>query len=184
MSSSSCPKNLHNLTIKHSLGIIQAVMISVMAVYMSQIKKIFKDHQDKYRVSSMNAAMNTQNMCFSSSSADAFAKFYKYMEIVFYSIIASAVYNIMFLAYEFKMSSGKTIPTMVYAPIAIMGIVAMGFSVDGFLKINAMKGQPVECQGITSKFKTFFILSMTTSVFQAALSMWVMADMYVKVTST
>lgn len=171
-----CPLKKDEITIKHGLAIIQVAMISAMAIFVFQINNIFCGYQNKYF--SPNA--NTSNQCFSSSFADVFKKFQTYKDLVFYSLIASCLLNLGYMAFQYQWSCAKWIVKSTYALIAAVGIVGMSLSVDGFLKIRSMKNQPAECNDITNKFKTLFIMGIATSVAQAAMSMWVLKDMYIK----
>jgi len=177
----SCPANLRKLSNGHILTIVHIGMISAMSVYMVQIHKIFKDHRDKYAHPQANAPIsNSQNVCFSSSSADVFAKLNTYKDVVFYSIVASSIANLFFLGFQYIMyddktkTSTKTIPNITYGPLSLVGWMVFGFSLWSFLKLNSMKDQPVECKGVMSKFKVFFIMGMTIGAAQAVGSMGIL----------
>lgn len=183
-SSSSCPMDLRKQTLKHGLALIQVALVSTIAVYMIQIKKSFKEQEDKVKTSSVNSvlngvvAANPQNLCLTSANMDLFNKFQLYKEIVFYSILASLFYNLLYLAFQYKIPTERWVATMVYGPLAATGIVAMALSVDGFLKIRSMTNQPADCHDLTQQFKIFFILSMSMSVTQAVASMWILKELY------
>jgi len=182
----SCPLDLRKITIKHSLAIVHLALVIAMSIYMRLIHNIIKEQQFNIKTSAMNAVMNgvpsnPQNLCFSSSNAAIFKKFSLYKDIVFWSIVASLGFSVWYLAFEYKLPTDKWVSTMVYGPLIVVGIVGMALSVDGFLKIRSLAPQPGDCAKLIQLYKTFFILSMSISIVQAVVSMWILKDLYIKV---
>lgn len=181
----SCPLDLSKPTLRHGLAIVYVIMISILSVFMVQVYKAFTEQQDLYKEASMKAAMNgmppanLNKMCFSSSSSDVLHKFIVYKNIVFYSIVASFIYLVFYLAFENKLPKEKWVASFVYVPLVIVGVVAMAFSVDGFLKIRSLTNQPVECKDIIDRFKNFFIISMAMAVAQTFVAMWLLKNLYI-----
>jgi hypothetical protein len=182
----SCPLNLRKLTIRHSLAIVHLVLMIVMSVCMRQIHNMVAEQQFNIKTSALNAVMNgvpsdPQNFCLSSSNIDTFKKFDIYKEVVFWSIFASFGFNLWYLAFEYKLPTDKWVPTMVYGPLMVVGIIGMALSVDGFLKIRSLASQPADCAKLIQLYKTFFILSISISVVQATFAIWILKDLYIKV---
>lgn len=183
-SSLSCPLDLRIYTLKHGLALVQVALIFTMGAYLIQIKKSIKEQENKVKTSAVNSVLNgvvganPQNLCLTPTNVDLFNKFQLYKDVVFYSILASLFFNLLYLAFQYKIPTERWVETMVYGPLAATGIVAMAVSVDGFLKIRSMTNQPPDCHNLVQKFKIFFILSMSIGVVQAAISIWILKDMY------
>ena len=166
MPSYSCPSDLTTMTTRHTLALVHVALISAMTSYMVQIKKISKD----------------PNICLSSIPADKLHTFHLYKNIVFYSLCASAVVNLFYLAFQFKLSPDRWIPTMVYGSLFVIGVVMMGLSVDGLVKVRSYLNLSADCKNLLNQFQLLFILSISMNVVQAAICMWILKDLYIKIT--
>lgn len=157
------------------LVLVHIGLLSAMSAYIVKIKKIYKENE-KNIMSTTTSSIT----CYSNKSIDNYRIFMKYLDIILYSIIASAFYNLFYLAFVNDFPKSKYTNFWFYFPLFVVGIVCMGYSVDGFIKINSFKGEPIVCQKMFSDFKMFFILSMSLSVAQAAFSMMILFSSFVK----
>lgn len=160
-----------------------AILLSIMGAYLSMIKKTMKAQEQGFKsfsdavVTGTGFTGNLTTLCRSPYSFDlANKKFKFYYEFLFYTFVASAVYNLLYIAFEPKLPQSKTTLFMAYAPLAIMGIVGIGFSVDGFVKIRSLTKEPVECQRMFDNYKAFFIVAMTASVVQTFVCLWILSS--------
>lgn len=170
---SSCSK-MTELTAKEWLFFIQTIMIAVMTIFMVQFRSVFSEKQPV-------AIAPVLKPCFSLPQMEPIQKKFRlYKDLVFYSIIASAITNLTLIAFEYKLEVKTIMKTMVYGPIMAVGIMVMALSVDGFLKIQSMSNKPLECKDLLEKFRIFFILAMSIGVAQAVFAMYVLKGMYFK----
>jgi hypothetical protein len=155
---------------------------------MNNIDKGYKNQQEKWKSLLFSAIsetnVNIQEMCVSSVSNDMFKKFQFYKNFIFGIIFTSFIANLIYLAFVFSLPQENWVKYFAYGPLTIMGIVSMGFAVDGYVKINSFTKEPIECQKMFNDLKTFFIVSIIASVIQSFVSIWVIASLYVKIDTT
>jgi len=181
----SCSADTTSFKTQQGLFFAQFVLVIVLIVYMYNIDTAYKNQQEKWK-SILSAVINessldTQDMCVSSVSNDMFKKFQFYKNFIFGIIFTSFIANLIYLAFALALPKENWVKQVVYIPLAVMGIVSMGFAVDGYVKINSFTKEPIECQKMFNDLKTFFIASIIASVIQSFVSIWVIASLYVKI---
>ena len=176
--------NISKVTIQHYLALIQVAFMITIWVFWSQINKIFKQQEDTVKASSINSVMNgvvannPQNLCITASNVEDFKKLQLYTLIILIFVNVSPLLNSLYLAFQYKLPSDRWIVTLPYGLLAASGIVGMALSVDGFMKISSTTNQPADCVNLSQKLKIFFILSISINVFQTAVSLWTLKELY------
>ena len=175
--------DIKKVTIQHYLALVQVAFMITIWVFWSQIRKIFKQQEDTIKASSINSVMNgvaanPQNLCITASNVEDFKKLQLYTLIILIFVNVSPLLNSLYLAFQYKLPSDRWIVALPYGLLAASGIVGMALSVDGFLKISSTTNQPADCANLSQKLKIFFILSISINVFQTAVSLWTLKELY------
>lgn len=176
--------DIKKITIQHYLALVQVAFMITIWVFWLQINKIFKQQEDTVKASSINSVMNgvvannPQNLCITSSNMEDFNKLRLYTLILLIIVNVNLFLNLLYLAFQYKLPSDRWIVTLPYGLLAASGIVGMALSVDGFLKIRSMNNLPTDCTQLSQKLKIFFILSISINVFQTAVSLWTLKELY------
>lgn len=167
------------------LVVAHAVLLSIMLAYLTNINKAMKTQEQNLKAFSDAVAAGTgvgadvsSSTCRSTYSFELAKKFKTYNEILFYTFVASGLLNLVYIAFSPTLSSSKLTLLLVYGILAVAGIVGIGFSVDGYIKIRSLTKEPQECQRMFDNYKSFFIVAMTASVVQAFFSLWILSPLF------
>lgn len=176
--------DIKKITLQHYLALVQLAFMITIWVFWSQIRKSFKQQEDTVKASSINSVMNgvvannPQNLCITSFNVEDFKKMELYTLILLIFVNVSLLLNSLYLGFQYIFSPNRWIISVSYGLLAVSGIVGMALSVDGFSKIRSMNNLPADCAQLSQKLKIFFILSMSICVFQAAVSLWTLKELY------
>lgn len=166
MISKSCSIE-YSLYGKHQfLALVQIGLFFAILPYFIKIKKVFK--QEEKNLVSITTSSTT---CYSTKSIDTLHKFASYLDILFYSILASIVVNLFYVAFSNILFKSEYTELFFYFPLFAIGAVIIGYSTDGFIKVkDLLNNEPVVCKNMFRDVRIFFILCLTVGCCQAAVS--------------
>lgn len=160
-----CSSKIGQKLRKHQfLVFANAILLCVMGAYVDFIRKATKN--------------NHHNMCTSIKSLDLYKKYQFYYQFILYTFIASTVYNMLYLSFYTIIPKSSITTLLFYGPLFAMGVVCLGFALDGYLKIRSLTQEPPECQKMFDNFKVFFVIALTMSSLQILLSLWIVASSF------
>lgn len=113
------------------------------------------------------------------SSIKLFEKFNLYVDIVFYSLLASIIFNLFYIAFSNVSPKTKYTDFFFYIPLFVVAMVGVGYSTDAFIKIKQETSPP--CKDLFRDARIFFILSLSISVCQAVVSFSINWNSYYRV---
>lgn len=168
------------------LIVAHIVLISIMFAFLANINKTMKTQEQNNKAfyeavaAGTTFSGNMSSTCQSSYSFELVKRFKTYNDVLFYAFVASALYNLVYIAFATTLPSSKWTLFWIYGPLAVMGIVGVGLSVDGYVKIRSLNREPLACQRMFDHYKSFFIVAMTASVIQAFFSIWILTPLFIK----
>lgn len=160
------------------LALAQMGIFFAMIPYYRKIKRQWKQLEKHLLSLTTTTSTPSSSTC---SSIQLFEKFNLYVDIVFYSLLASLIFNLFYIAFSNVSPKTKYTDFFFYVPLFVVAVVGVGYSTDAFIKINQETSPP--CKDLFRDARIFFILSLSISVFQAVVSFSIDWNSYYRVES-
>lgn len=174
-------KPMHTHRKQQLLVLIHIVLLLSMSVYIVKMKKILKEQEKNL---SLTISPTNGITCYSTKSHKSIQEFLFYQDILLYCIIASAFYNLLYLAFFDILPKSKYIDLLFYFPLFVVGVVCLGYSTSGYIQIKSFTSEPLACQKMFNNFKLFFILSLSAGVIQAIISSIILLSSFLHITTS
>jgi putative copper export protein len=162
------------------LALAQLGIFFAMIPYYIKIKRQWKQLEKHLLCLTTTTTTSTPSSS-TCSSIQLFEKFNLYVDIVFYSLLASIIFNLFYIAFSNVSPKTKYTDFFFYVPLFVMAMMGVGYSTDAFMKIKQETSPP--CKDLFRDARIFFILSLSISVCQAVVSLSINWNSYYRVES-